>query len=77
LHRQARIPLLSMYVRNATLHVSRTHARAVMPAVLELMQSGALQPERVTTRVAALDDAPSVLGEHIRDPRSVKTVLVA
>lgn len=77
LHRQVRIPLLSMYVRNATLHVSRTHARAAMPAVLELMQSGALQPERVTTRVAALDEAPSVLREHIRDPRSVKTVLVA
>jgi alcohol dehydrogenase len=77
LHRQARIPLLSMYVRNATLHVSRTHARAVMPSVLELMESRALRPERVTTRVAALDEAPSVLREHIRDPRSVKTVLVA
>jgi alcohol dehydrogenase len=77
LHRSARLPFLHMYVRNATLHVGRTHARAVMPAVLELMQSGALQPERVTTRVAALDEAPSVLREHIRDPRSVKTVLVA
>jgi len=77
LHRQARIPLLSMYVRNATLHISRTHARAAMPSVLALMQSGALRPERVTTRVAALDEAPSVLREHIRDPRSVKTVLTA
>jgi len=77
LHRHARIPLLSMYVRNATLHVSRTHARAVMPAVLELMCDGSLRPEQVTTRVASLDDAPAVLREHIRDPRSVKTVLVA
>jgi alcohol dehydrogenase len=77
LHRHARIPLLSMYVRNATLHLARTHARAAMPAVLELMRSGDLRPETVTTRVAALDEAPAVLREHIRDPRSVKTVLLA
>ncbi|HEX5309172.1 MAG TPA: alcohol dehydrogenase catalytic domain-containing protein [Solirubrobacteraceae bacterium] len=77
LHRQARIPILSMYVRNATLTVARTHARAVMPHVLELMQSGGLKPERVTTRTERLDDAPAVLGEHIRDPRSIKTVFVA
>lgn len=76
LHRHARIPFLQMYVRNATLHVGRTHVRAVMPAVLDLMATGALQPETVTTRVAALDDAPQVLREHIRDPCSVKTVLI-
>jgi alcohol dehydrogenase len=76
LHRRVRIPMLSMYVRNATLTVARTHARAVMPRVLELVRSGALAPERVTTRVERLDDAPAVLREHIRDPRSVKTVLV-
>lgn len=77
LHRRVRIPMLSMYVRNATLHVARTHTRTVMPAVLELMRDGLLRPERVTTRVAPLDDAPAVLSEHIRDPRSVKTVLMA
>jgi hypothetical protein len=38
---------------------------------------GVLRPETVTTRVAPLDEAPAVLREHIRDPRSVKTVLVA
>jgi threonine dehydrogenase-like Zn-dependent dehydrogenase len=48
-----------------------------MPAVLELIVSGALRPEAVTTRVAALDEAPFVLREHVRDPRSVKTVLLA
>lgn len=41
------------------------------------MKKGALAPERVTTRVERLDDAPAVLAEHIRDPHSVKTVLVA
>jgi alcohol dehydrogenase len=77
LHRRARLPLLQMYVRNATLHVGRTHARALMPDVLDLIASGRLRPERVTTCVAALDEAPSALSEHVRDPRSVKTVLVA
>jgi alcohol dehydrogenase len=77
LHRAARLPFLQMYIRNATLHVGRTHARALMPAVLELIASGRLRPEVLTTRVAPLDDAPAVLSEHIRDPRSVKTVLVA
>jgi alcohol dehydrogenase len=77
LHRQARLPMLRMYIRNATLHVGRTHARAVMPEVLDLIATGRLRPQEVTTRVAALDEAPSVLGEHVRDPRSVKTVLLA
>jgi alcohol dehydrogenase len=77
LHRHARIPFLQMYIRNATLHVGRAHVRALIPAVLELMTRGGLQPERVTTVVAALDDAPRVLGEHLRDGSSVKTVLMA
>jgi alcohol dehydrogenase len=77
LHRHARIPFLQMYIRNATLHVGRTHVRALMPAVLDLMTTGGLRPETVTTTVAALDDAPRVLHEHLRDGRSVKTVLVA
>jgi alcohol dehydrogenase len=77
LHRRARLPFLQMYIRNATLHVGRTHARALMPEVLDLIASGRLAPQDVTTCVAALDEAPTVLGEHIRDPRSVKTVLIA
>ena len=66
-----------MYVRNATLHLGRTHVRALMPAVLELMTQSGLRPELVTTRVDALDDAPRVLSEHLLDGASVKTVLLA
>jgi alcohol dehydrogenase len=77
LHRNARIPFLSMYVRNATLHVGRTHVRTLIPEVLELMGNGGLRPETVTTTVASLDEAPRVLHEHLRDGDSVKTVLVA
>ena len=75
LHRAARIPFLQMYIRNATLHVGRTHVRALMPKVLELMSQGALHPESVTTTVAPLDEAPRVLREHFLGGESVKTVL--
>jgi alcohol dehydrogenase len=77
LHRNARIPFLSMYVRNATLHVGRTHVRTLIPEVLDLMSDGRLRPEAVTTTVASLDDAPRALHEHLRDGESIKTVLVA
>ncbi|HTD58180.1 MAG TPA: alcohol dehydrogenase catalytic domain-containing protein, partial [Solirubrobacteraceae bacterium] len=40
LHRHIRIPFLQMYIRNATLHVGRTHVRALIPDVLELMTAG-------------------------------------
>ena len=57
-HRSTSVPLLQMYVRNATLHIGRTHARHLIPKVLELMLDGRLHPERVITIVASLDDAP-------------------
>jgi alcohol dehydrogenase len=77
LHRHARIPFLQMYIRNVTLHVGRTHVRALIPSVLDLMTGGGLRPETVTTNVSALDEAPRVLREHLRDAGSVKTVLLA
>ncbi len=69
------IPMLRMYVRNATLHVGRTHVRALMPEVLELMARGGLHPQAITTTIAPLDEAPSVLREHFLGGESVKTVL--
>ena len=63
-HRSTRIPILKMYVRNVTLHVGRTHVRALIPQVLELMREERLQPQRVTTTVADLEDAPRALAEH-------------
>jgi alcohol dehydrogenase len=76
LHRSARIPTLRMYVRNVTLHVGRTHARALIPRVLDLMLDGRLRPELVTTNVASLEDAPTALREHFLGG-GVKTVLTA
>ena len=77
LHRSGRIPLLRMYVRNAAFYVGRTHARALIPEVLDLMVDGRLHPEAIPMTVAPLDDATSVLREHFLSRESVKTVLTA
>jgi alcohol dehydrogenase len=74
LHRNARIPALLMYGRNMTLHVGRTHARALIPRVLELIRQADLRPLDVSTRVASIDEAPSVLAEHFRGG-VIKTIL--
>jgi len=75
LHRSTRIPTGLMYARNATYHVSRTHARALIPQVLELVGSGKLRPELVTTDLASLDDAPRALRDHATG-EATKTILV-
>jgi threonine dehydrogenase-like Zn-dependent dehydrogenase len=61
---QPRVPMLVMYSRIATLHSGRVHAREAMPEILDLAASGALEPQRVTTRVVAWDDAPDALLER-------------
>ena len=76
LHARVRLPLLSAYIRNVTLHIGRAHARAVMPAVLELIADGRLRPQDVVTNVARLDDAPAALREHC-EQGAIKTILVA
>lgn len=64
LHRAASVPIATSYVRKVTLHVGRTSARPLMPAVLELMRQGRFQPERVISTLAPLDEAPMALREH-------------
>jgi alcohol dehydrogenase len=76
LHARGRFPLLRSYISNVTLHIGRTHARAVIPQVLELMVDGRLHPEAVTTQVAPIDEAPAALDQHCR-AGAVKTILVA
>jgi alcohol dehydrogenase len=75
-HRSTPVPLLQMYVRNATLHIGRAHTRALIPQVLDLMLEGGLRPETVITNVASIDDAPNALREHFLGG-GVKTVLTA
>ena len=76
LHARTRIPTMAMYGRNVTLHFARAHARALIPDVLDLMSAGRFAPERVTTTVAGMDDAPAALTEHMR-AASAKTIITA
>jgi alcohol dehydrogenase len=72
----AKVPALHMYIRNVTLHFGRTHARALIPDVLDLMADRGLRPQDVITEVAPLDHAPAALRRHF-DGGGVKLVLTA
>jgi threonine dehydrogenase-like Zn-dependent dehydrogenase len=63
--------MLEMYTSGVTLTTSRVSARAVMPAVLDLIATGRLHPELVTARVVDWADAADAMAEHTH-----KTVVV-
>jgi alcohol dehydrogenase len=75
LHGSAKIPYGLMFGRNATLKIGRSHARAEVPAVLDLIGSGRIAPERVNSSVGTIDDAPRALREHA-EGNAIKTVLL-
>jgi alcohol dehydrogenase len=75
LHRVAAVPAALMFGRNVILHIGRSHARALIPPVLELVKSGRLRPELVTTDLAPIDDAPHAVENHIHG-EATKTILV-
>lgn len=56
-------PLFEMYARGITFHTGRVMARTTMPDVLELIGAGRLRPERITSRVAAWQDAAEAVLE--------------
>jgi alcohol dehydrogenase len=60
---QPSLPLLEMYTKGITFKTGRVHAREALPHVLELAASGAIEPQRVITRVVAWDDAAEALRE--------------
>jgi alcohol dehydrogenase len=57
------LPLLEMYDRAVTFITGSPQARPAIPEVLELVASGKLEPERITTRVVSFDEAPDALAE--------------
>jgi alcohol dehydrogenase len=75
IHRNSVIPSGVMFGRNMTLRIARSHARALIPHVLELMQAGKLEPQRVTTHLASIDDAPRAIRDHALG-EATKTILV-
>lgn len=64
------VPLLHMYRTGVTFKTGRVNAHAVTPHVLDLVQSGRLQPQRLTTKTASWQDAAEALLEP-----SVKVVI--
>jgi threonine dehydrogenase-like Zn-dependent dehydrogenase len=54
-----RLPLMRMYATDATLRVGVSHARAVLPDVLEFIATSGFPAEQVTTITADWDDAPA------------------
>jgi threonine dehydrogenase-like Zn-dependent dehydrogenase len=66
-----RVPLMSMYVNDATLRLGVSHARATLPALLEFVAHSGFPAERVTTLTANWDDAPRAYAA-----RTTKVVLL-
>ncbi|MEA2347151.1 MAG: hypothetical protein QOG62_938 [Thermoleophilaceae bacterium] len=57
------VPLLEMYTRCCTFHAGRVHSRATIPAVLDLITAGRLDPGVVTSAVVPFDDAVEAMAE--------------
>lgn len=57
------LPLLEMYGTGVHFHIGRAMARPAIPAVLELVAAGRLPVEKVTSRVASFEDAPTAVLE--------------
>lgn len=51
-------PMRSMYMSGVRFQIGRTHSAHLLPEIVPLIQSGVLSPERVTTRVVDLAEAP-------------------
>lgn len=61
------LPLFDMYNTGVTFVTGKVHARAVMPAVLELLAERRFDPRPVTTATVPWDDAPEALaGRYLK-----------
>jgi threonine dehydrogenase-like Zn-dependent dehydrogenase len=52
------LPFGKLYTRGIQLHIGRTHAAALLPEVIRLIEAGRLDPSAVTTRVVDRAEAP-------------------
>ncbi len=52
------MPLLEMYTRGVTFHVSRADSRRLLPEVLALVASGRLDPLAIPTTIVPWEEAP-------------------
>ena len=52
-----------MYTKGITFKTGRVSAREAMPHVLELAAAGAIEPQLITSRIVAWEDADAALVE--------------
>jgi len=57
------MPLGRLYTLGVRFFIGRTHAAALLPEVMPLIEQRRLRPEAVTTRVVEWDAAPASYGE--------------
>jgi threonine dehydrogenase-like Zn-dependent dehydrogenase len=57
------LPLLDMFTQGVTFVTGRPHVRPIMPEVLELIREGRFDPEPITARKVAWNDAAEALSE--------------
>ena len=57
------VPLFEAYVTGITFQTGRVHARPAITAAMELIASGRLHPELVTTRTVGWAESPAALAE--------------
>jgi alcohol dehydrogenase len=57
------LPLLDMFTQGVTFVTGRPHVRPIMPEVLELIREGRFDPEPMTARKVAWNDAAEALSE--------------
>lgn len=60
------LPLRGMFARGVTFVTARPDARTELPAVLQLIAEGRLDPSLVTDQVVSWDDAPAAWSAHSR-----------
>jgi len=53
------VPLLEMYTRGVTFHVSRADSRRLLPEVIDLVAARRLGPLAIPTTVVPWDQAPT------------------
>ena len=62
------LPLFDMYLTGVHFHIGKSNARPNIPAVLDLVGSGRVKPELVTTEVVAWEDIPAALADPSMKP---------
>jgi alcohol dehydrogenase len=71
--RETPLPLLQMMLRGVRFEATPTNIRAFLPAVLSLVGTGRIAPERVTTEVLPWETLPEALVEPSMKPVFVRS----